>query len=71
MDEFRDLMAEAGQEAVDEAVESYADALGMADSYGDAAQALLAAYGKRTGAAIARVVDEARYAAGGIGGSHA
>jgi phage gp29-like protein len=71
IEEFSGLMIEAGQEAADEAVEFYADALGMADSYGEAARALRSAYGKRSLEDIARVIDEVRYAAGGIGGSHA
>jgi hypothetical protein len=70
MKEFRGMMLEAGQEAVDKAAEVYADALGTVENYDDAAGALLAAFAKRSGADMAGLIDEIRCAAGGIGGSH-
>jgi hypothetical protein len=71
MKEFSGLMLEKGQEEIDAAIEAYADALGMVDNYEDARAALGSAYGKRSLKSFAHIVDEVRYAAGGIGGSHA
>ncbi|MDR1587296.1 MAG: DUF935 domain-containing protein [Treponema sp.] len=71
MKEFSNLMLEKGQEEIDAAIGAYADALGVVDNYEDARAALGSAYGKRSLEGLAHIVDEVRYAAGGIGRSHA
>ncbi|MDR3123822.1 MAG: DUF935 domain-containing protein [Treponema sp.] len=71
MNEFAKQMLEAGQDELDQAIEAYADALGTADDYGDASKALLSAFNKRSLDGLARVIDETRFAAQGIGGRHA
>ena len=70
MKEFRDLMIEAGQEAIDEQIENYVDALGNADNFKEARSALLGAYNKNDNGDFAALVDEVRFAAQGLGGSH-
>jgi phage gp29-like protein len=70
MNEFKEMMIEKGQEEIDTMIEYYVDALGMADSYKGAQAALSSAYGRRSLEDIAHGIDEVRYAAGGIGGSH-
>jgi phage gp29-like protein len=47
MAEFRDMMLEAGQEAVDGQIESYADALGNVNNFEEARAALLAAHSQQ------------------------
>jgi phage gp29-like protein len=69
MAEFRDMMLEAGQEAVDEQIESCADALGMANNYEEAARALRSAYGKNGYGNLAALIDEVRFTAQGLGGT--
>jgi phage gp29-like protein len=69
MEEFAETMYAAGQKEIDGAVESYADALGKVNSYGDAARAIAEAYKKRGAGPLARVIQEVRYAAAGIGGA--
>jgi phage gp29-like protein len=70
MKEFRDLMLEAGQEAVDEQIENYADALGNAGNFEEARAALLTAYSKNDYGDFAALVDEVRFAAQGLGGTY-
>ena len=71
MREFADLLKQQGQEAVDGNIERYVDALGTVDNFDDAREALLSAYGSNSLEDFARVIDEVRFAAQGIGGSHA
>ena len=70
MAEFEDMMLEAGQESIDNMIESYVDALGMVDNYKEARGALSVAYGKQSLEDIAHGIDEVRYASGGIGWRH-
>jgi phage gp29-like protein len=70
MKEFRDLMLEAGQEAVDEQIESYVDVLGNVDNFEDARAAMLTAYSQNDYGKFASLVDEVRFAAQGLGGTH-
>jgi phage gp29-like protein len=70
MREFRDLMLEEGQDALDKQIEGYADALGNIDNFEDAGAALLASYRKNGYGDMAALIDEVRFAAQGIGGSH-
>jgi hypothetical protein len=70
MKEFRDMMLEAGQEAVDEQIENYVDALGNADNFEEARAALLASYNKNDYRDFAALIDEVRFAAQGLGGTH-
>jgi hypothetical protein len=70
MKEFRDMMLEAGQEAVDEQIENYADALGNAGNFEEARAALLASYNKNGYGDFASLVDEVRFAAQGLGGTY-
>jgi phage gp29-like protein len=70
MAEFRDMMLEAGQEAVDEQIESCADALGNVNNFEEARAALLAAYNKNDYGKFAALVDEVRFVAQGLGGTH-
>ncbi|MDR1175339.1 MAG: DUF935 domain-containing protein [Treponema sp.] len=69
MGEFSGLMARAGQQELDEAVESYVDALGTVDNFEDAAAVLQKAYRRRDAGGFAGLIDEVRYAAAGIGGA--
>jgi phage gp29-like protein len=71
MNAFAKQMLEAGQDELDQAIETYADALGTVDDYGDASEVLLSAYHTRSLEGLAHVIDETRFAAQGIGGSHA
>jgi phage gp29-like protein len=71
MNQFAKQMLEAGQSEVDKAVEYYADALGEVKDYKQAEAALLKAYKKRSLDEFAHTIDEIRFAAQGIGGSHA
>jgi hypothetical protein len=68
--EFADMVTGKGQEAIDGTLEAYADSLGGVENYEDAAEALAAVYDSRNNGAFAAAVDEARFAAQGIGGSH-
>jgi phage gp29-like protein len=68
MEEFALEMLKDGQNEIDKTIESYADALGTVDTYEEAAGALLSAYRRRTGEALAHCVDEVRFASIGIGG---
>ena len=70
MREFSGLMLEAGQEALDEHIEQYADALGTADTFEDAREALRTAFDEGGIENLARIIDEIRFAAQGIGGAH-
>jgi hypothetical protein len=67
--EFSDLMLASGQDELDAAVESYADALGTVKNFEDAVTALEKAYQRRDAGIFARIIDEVRYAAAGIGGA--
>jgi 6-phosphogluconate dehydrogenase len=69
MKEFKDLMLEAGQEAVDEQIEQYVDALGNVDNFEDAGAALVAAYGKNNYKDLTALIDEVRFVGQGLGGS--
>jgi hypothetical protein len=69
MREFSDLMLASGQDALDAAVESYADALGTVKNFDGAAAALEQAYRRRDAGTFAGIIDEVRYAAAGIGGA--
>jgi phage gp29-like protein len=70
MQEFRDMMLEAGQEAIDEHIESYADALGNVDNFEDARAALLTAHSKHDYGKFAERIDEVRFVGQGLGGTH-
>jgi hypothetical protein len=67
MNGFAKQMLEAGQDEIDKAIEVYADALGTVDDYGDASEALLSAFNKRSLDDFTSVIDELRFAAQGIG----
>jgi phage gp29-like protein len=69
MREFAGRMSFAGQKEIDAAVESYVDALGTVNSYEEAARAIREVYRRRDAGAFARLIDEVRYAAAGIGGA--
>jgi ribosomal protein S8 len=71
MREFSDLMKRQGQEAIDGNIKTYADALGTVDNFDDAREALLSVYDSNSLEDFARVIDEVRFAAQGIGGGHA
>jgi phage gp29-like protein len=71
MNEFAKQMLEAGQDAIDQAIEAYADALGTVDDYEDAFETLLSAFNKHSLDGITHSIDEVRFAAQGIGGHHA
>ncbi|GHU01808.1 hypothetical protein FACS1894147_02360 [Spirochaetia bacterium] len=71
MQEFSDLMKRQGQEAIDGNIESYVDALGTVDNFDDAREALLSVYDSNSLEDFARVIDEVRFAAQGIGSGHA
>jgi phage gp29-like protein len=70
MREFRDMMLEAGQEAVDEQIENYVDALGNVDNFEDARTALFDTYSENDYGKLAALVDEVRFAAQGLGWTH-
>ena len=70
MNEFKNLMLEAGQGAIDEQIENYVDALGNVDNYKDARGALLSAYAKNDYGKFAALIDEVRFAGQGLGGAH-
>jgi phage gp29-like protein len=70
MNEFKDLMLEAGQEAIDGQIEKYADALGTVDNFTDARKALLSAYDAGGVAGLAEIIDEIRFAGQILGGGH-
>jgi phage gp29-like protein len=70
MREFRDSMLETGQEAIDEQIENYVDALGNVSNFEDARAALLASYSKNDYGDFAALVDEVRFAAQGLGGTY-
>jgi hypothetical protein len=55
---------------VDEQIENYADALGNVNNYEDARAALLNAHNKNGYGKFAALVDEVRFAAQGLGGTH-
>jgi phage gp29-like protein len=69
MREFSGQMEGAGQKELDAAVESYVDALGRVDNYEDAARAIQEVYQRRDAGRFARLIDEVRYAAAGVGGA--
>jgi phage gp29-like protein len=71
MREFSDLMKRQGQEAIDGNIETYADALGTVDNFEDAREALLSVYDSNSLEDFARIIDEVRFAAQGIGSGHA
>jgi phage gp29-like protein len=70
MREFSDLMLESGQDAIDAQIERYVDALGTVDDFEDARAALLSAYSKQDYEKLASVIDEVRFVAQGLGGTH-
>ena len=70
MEEFKNLMTDAGQEALDGQIEQYADALGTVDNFEDAWAALVSTYGKTDYGNFARLVDEVRFVGQGLGGTH-
>jgi hypothetical protein len=63
-------MLEKGQEAIDETIEGYVDAPGTVDNYKDAVNAINAHYNLTSAAHLAYPIEEVRFAAEGIGGSH-
>jgi phage gp29-like protein len=71
MREFSGLMKRRGQKAIDGNIKAYADALGTVETFEDAREALLSAYGKNSLEDFAAVIDEVRFAAQGIGGRRA
>jgi phage gp29-like protein len=71
MNEFAKQLLESGQEAIDKGIEEYADALGTVDGYDDAFKTLISAFKTRSLADLTHGIDEARFAAQGIGGNHA
>ena len=70
MNEFKNLMLEAGQGAIDEQIKNYVDALGNVDDYKEAHNALLAAYSKNDYNKFAALIDEVRFVGQGLGGAH-
>jgi phage gp29-like protein len=70
MTEFEKTQLKAGQEEVDRIVEVFADALGTVESYEEASDALMNVYDTAKLDRLAYLLDEVRYAAQGIGGSH-
>jgi phage gp29-like protein len=69
MKEFKTLMLEAGQEALDGQIENYIDALGNVENFEDARAALVSAYAKNNYGDIAALIDEVRFAGQGLGGT--
>ncbi|MDR2393827.1 MAG: DUF935 domain-containing protein [Treponema sp.] len=65
--EFAEQMEEEGQAELDTAVQSYVDALGTANTYDEAQQALQRVYKLRSMSPFARLIENIRYAASGIG----
>jgi phage gp29-like protein len=55
---------------VDGQIENYADALGNVGNFEEARAALLAAYNKNDYGKFAALVDEVRFTAQGLGGTH-
>jgi phage gp29-like protein len=70
MREFSDLMREAGQDEIDEHIESYVDALENVDNFEDARAALLTTYNNHDYGKFASLIDEVRFVAQGLGGTH-
>jgi phage gp29-like protein len=68
MAEFGDSMLQAGQGEINALVEGFADALGTVDNWEGVSKALAERYGKQPLDGFAHVIDEARFAAQGIGG---
>jgi hypothetical protein len=68
MAEFEDTMLKAGQDEINTLVEDFVDALGTVDNYEAASKVLMERYSKQTLDQFARLIDEVRYAAQGIGG---
>jgi phage gp29-like protein len=71
MNEFAKRMLGVGQEEIDAAVEAYADALGTVGDYAGASEALLSAFKRRSPDDFTHMIDEARFAAQGLGGNDA
>jgi phage gp29-like protein len=69
MGEFKNLMLEAGQEALDGQIENYVDALGNVDTFEDARAALNSVYDKNNYGDFAALVNEVRFAGQGLGGT--
>jgi phage gp29-like protein len=68
--EFAKIMLREGQENINGQIENYADALGNVKDFDDAREALLSAYHKNSFEDFTHLIDEVRFAAQGIGGSH-
>jgi phage gp29-like protein len=67
MREFEGAILVAGQRQTDAMIDVFVDALGAVETFEDAPAALAEAYGKLPFAGFAHVMDEARFAASGIG----
>jgi phage gp29-like protein len=72
MGKFSGKMISRGQQEINDAVQTYFDALGTVDTFADAPAALQEAFEKRSGKIKDRAhfIDEIRFAAQGIGGRH-
>jgi phage gp29-like protein len=67
MEEFMEGVLRDSQRQVDAMIDRYVDALGAAETYEDARTVLGAAYGAVSFEEFARLLDEARFAASGLG----
>jgi hypothetical protein len=69
MKEFKTLMLEAGQEALDGQIENYIDALGNVENFKDARTAVDSVYAKNNYGDFAALIDEVRFVGQGLGGT--
>lgn len=67
LDEFAASIFDDGRREIDGMIDAFADALGSVENYADAKAALVEAYGEVRFDEFARLIDEARFAAAGIG----
>jgi len=67
MDRFDTAILKAAQEETNQTVDSFVDAMGMAQNFDDAIDAVMSAYDRSSPAKCAALIDEVRYAASQIG----
>jgi len=70
MSEFQDEMLAKGQEAMDKYIEQYIDALGKVDNYDDALASVSDVLNNARNQGLADALNEIRFAARSIRGSH-
>jgi len=67
MDRFDTAILKAAQEETNQTVDSFVDAMGLAQNFDDAIDAVMSAYDRTSPAKCAALIDEVRYAASQIG----